>query len=85
MQKSKREVTTSGVKATQACNFIQRRLQHSYFPVNDAKSFRTTSLKNICEGLLLQKDLSKSKYFIPCCTLHEFAKQRLLMNLFIAP
>ena len=37
----------------QACNFIKKRLQHRYFPVNIAKFLRTRILRNICERLLL--------------------------------
>ena len=37
----------------QTCNFIKKRLQHRYFPVNIAKFLRTSTLKNICERLLL--------------------------------
>ena len=33
------------------CKFIKKRLQHGCFPVNIAKFFRTTILKNICEWL----------------------------------
>ena len=37
----------------QAFNFIVKRLQHSCFPVNITKIFRTAILKNICERLFL--------------------------------
>ena len=36
-----------------ACNFIKKRLQQSYFPVNIEKILRTPILKNICKRLLL--------------------------------
>ena len=36
-----------------ACNFIKKRLQHSYFPGKFTKHLRTPFLKNICERLLL--------------------------------
>ena len=32
----------------QACNFIKKRLQQRYFPLNIAKFLRTPILKNIC-------------------------------------
>ena len=32
----------------QACNFIKKRLQHRYFPLNIANFLRTPILKNIC-------------------------------------
>ena len=32
----------------QASNFIKKRLQHRYFPVNIVKFLRTPILKNIC-------------------------------------
>ena len=35
------------------CNFIKKILQHTYFPVQFARFFRTPILKNICERLLL--------------------------------
>ena len=40
-------------KHLQACNFIKKRLQHSYFPVKFTKFLRTPILKNICQRLLL--------------------------------
>ena len=36
-----------------ALNFIKKRLQHNYFPMNIGKIIRTPILKNICERLLL--------------------------------
>ena len=36
-----------------ACNFIKKRLQRRWFPVNIAKFLRTPILKDICELLLL--------------------------------
>ena len=41
------------VAGLQACNFIEKRPQHSCFPVNVAKILRTPILKNICKLLLL--------------------------------
>ena len=38
----------------EVCNFIKRRFQLSYFPLNIAKFLRTPILKNICERLLLR-------------------------------
>ena len=37
----------------QPSNFIKQRLQHRYFPVNNAEFSRITTLKSICELLLL--------------------------------
>ena len=37
----------------QACNFIEKRLQHSCFPLNIAKLLKTPILKNIYKWLLL--------------------------------
>ena len=37
-----------------ACNFIKKRLQHRYFPVNITKFLRAPILNNICERLLLE-------------------------------
>ena len=37
----------------QVCNFIKKRLQHTYFPVKIGKFFRAPILENICERLLL--------------------------------
>ena len=37
----------------QACNVFKKRHQHGRFPVNIAKSLRTTILKIICERMLL--------------------------------
>ena len=37
----------------QACNFIKKRFQYCFFPVNFAKFLRTHFLKNICDQLLL--------------------------------
>ena len=36
-----------------ACNFIKKRLQHRYFPVNIANFLGTPISKNICKQLLL--------------------------------
>ena len=41
------------VAGLQACNLIEKRLQHRCFPVSVSKTLRATSLKNICELLLL--------------------------------
>ena len=38
----------------QACNLIEKRLQHRCFPVNIENFLRTPITKNICEQLLLQ-------------------------------
>ena len=40
------------VEGPQACNFINKRLQHWCFPVKFATFLRTPTLKNICERLL---------------------------------
>ena len=47
----KKENTCIGM----TCNFIKKRLQHGYFPVNITKFLRTPILKNTCEGLLLNQ------------------------------
>ena len=39
-------------KHLKACNFIKKRLQRKFFPVNIAKFLRTPILENICEQLL---------------------------------
>ena len=36
-------------------NFIKKKLQHRYFPVNITKFLRTPILKNICERLQLKR------------------------------
>ena len=41
------------VNNVQACNFIEKILQHWCFPMKFAKFLRTPILKNICERLLL--------------------------------
>ena len=41
------------VAGLKTCNFIKKRLQHRFFPMKFAKSYRTPILKNICERLLL--------------------------------
>ena len=38
-------------KHLKPCNFVKKRLQHKYFPVNIAKFLRAPILKNICELL----------------------------------
>ena len=43
------------VAGLQTCNFIKKRLQHRFFPVNNAKVLRTPILKNICERLFLEQ------------------------------
>ena len=47
------------IRAGSACNFINKRLRHKYFPVKFAKFLRTPMLKSICERLLLHL-----KYYI---------------------
>ena len=42
------------VTALKACNFIQKRRQHSRFPMFITNFLRTPILKNICEPLLLK-------------------------------
>ena len=42
-----------GVSGLKACNFIKKRLETRYFPMNIVKFLRASILKNICERLLL--------------------------------
>ena len=51
MQKQPPEVFYK--KDFQVCNFIKKRLQHRYFPVNIAQFLRWPVLKNICIRQLL--------------------------------
>ena len=46
-----------------ACNFIKKRFQHSFFPVNIATFLRTPILKNICKQLLLDKNSNNKIFF----------------------
>ena len=57
------------VAGLKACNFISNRLQHMCFPVNIAKLFKASILKNICQRqlqLFLKYSLSLFLVFIPC-------------------
>ena len=45
----------------EACNFIKKRLQHRWFPVNFAKILRASILQNFCEWLLLEIDKATSE------------------------
>ena len=54
------------VAGLQGCNFIRKRLQHRGFPVKFAKFFRTPTLKNICERLLLEVTVCKAALAIDC-------------------
>ena len=47
------EYISNKVAGLNACNLIKKRLQHRCFPVNIAKSLRTSILKIICKRLLL--------------------------------
>ena len=47
----------------QAANFITKRLQHRYFPVNIATFLKTSILKDICERLPLNFIDSKWKKY----------------------
>ena len=47
------------VAGRQNCNFIKR-LHHRCFPINIAKIWRASILKNICEQLLLKSPVSSS-------------------------
>ena len=47
------ESLSDKVADLKACNIIKKRLQHRCFPVNIAKSLRTSILKIICKRLLL--------------------------------
>ena len=49
------------VAGLQACNFITKRLHNRCLPVNIAKFFKTSVLKDICEWLLLNFINSKWK------------------------
>ena len=40
------------VTGPQACHFIEKSLQHGFFPVNNGKFLKTPVLKNVCERLL---------------------------------
>ena len=51
------------VAGPKACNFIKKRLQYKCFPVNIAKFFRPSILKNICERLLLDECLGTTHSF----------------------
>ena len=42
------------VACLQICNFLKKRLQHRYFPMEFTKYLRKPILKNICEQLLLE-------------------------------
>ena len=41
----------SSAKHLKACNFIKKRLQHRYFPVNIAKFFRTVFLRTLAAAV----------------------------------
>ena len=41
------------VARLRACNFIRKRLQYRYFPMNIAKFLTKTILKNICKRLVI--------------------------------
>ena len=43
------------VAGLQAWKFVKKRLQHSFFPVNNAKSLKAFILKKICERQLLEE------------------------------
>ena len=45
------------MKLQATCIFIKKRLRHWCFSVNFAKSFGTSLVWNICEGLLLRSPL----------------------------
>ena len=53
------------VAGLKACNFIKNRLQRRCFPAKLAKFLRTIVLKNICERLLLNKEVAFCK---SCCS-----------------
>ena len=54
MQKRALQSLFNKTAGLQACNFVEKRLQHKCFPVNIAKFLRTPILKDICERLLLK-------------------------------
>ena len=43
--------TISTAKHFKACNFLKKRLQHRYFPVNIAKFFRTVFLRTLAAAV----------------------------------
>ena len=56
-----------------ACNFIKKRFQHKYFPVDIAKCFRTPCFTEHLRLLLLasDKEESSNKLFITLALLTE--------------
>ena len=57
-----------------ACNFIKKRLRLRYFPVYFAKIFRTPTLKNIWERLLLSFIKKETPTQAVSCEFWEFFK-----------
>ena len=52
------------VAGLNACNFIKKRLQHKFFPVNIAKFFRTAILvEHLCWLLMYMSSVYTSSYF----------------------
>ena len=59
-QNTLRRLSYCFVGLEKACNFIQKRIQHSCFPVKIVKFLRTSSLKNMCEQLFLPMSVNMS-------------------------
>ena len=60
------------VASLKVCNFIKKRLQRRYFPVNIAKFLRTPILKSIYEQPLLHRDVNHPE------NVHQF-KENLMI------
>ena len=70
------------VAGLQTWKFVKKRLQHSFFPVSNAKSLRTPILKNICERQVLEelgrgsfKSTYKAHFKGDCCHKRIYLKQ----------
>ena len=61
----------------QVCSFIKKKLQRRYFPMNIAKFFRTSILKNICKRLPL--DCKSLKSLLP----HEISPFKRIRYFFM--
>ena len=62
------------VASLKVCNFIKKRLQRRYFPVNIAKFLRTPILKSIYEQPLLHRDVNHPE------NVHQF-KENLMISI----
>ena len=68
----------------QACNFIQKRLQHRFYSVKFANFLKTRILKNICKMIASFQDSSQDRcVFRALSSIYKLALFVIIVNIFL--